>query len=417
MCGRWRSVIFASPRYLDLRLVCKSRTPVRSTLDVWPALPIGIQAHPVQKDGEDIIAALEHHDRVSWIELWGLTSSQLGRFTAAMQKPFPALTYLSLELYDDIAPVVTNAFLGGSSPRLRTVVLNGIPFPSLPKLLLTANDLVNLRIWNIPVTGYISPEVLATCLSALTRLRFLSIRFQSPRSFPDRTSQRPPPLTRFILPALTRLHFQGVSEYLEGLVARIEAPLLDDIIITFFNQLVFETPQLPQFIRRTEKLTLLTRAEVTFYPHSVGITLYASVGPARLGLQVSCNDSEWQISSMEQICIYFSPLLSHVERLEFHEGSFLRPEWQDDIDSMQWLELFDPFTSVQSLHVSEELEPVVAPALQELTGRRAAEVLPALRTILLEGLQQHESVQEVLKPFIAARQLSDNPVAVQRWYR
>jgi len=84
---------------------------------------------------------------------------------------------------------------------------------------------------------------------------------------------------------------------------------------------------------------------------------------------------------------------------------------------MQWLELFDPFTSVQSLHVSEELEPVVAPALQELTGRRAAEVLPALRTILLEGLQQHESVQEVLKPFIAARQLSDNPVAVQRWYR
>jgi len=74
------------------------------------------------------------------------------------------------------------------------------------------------------------------------------------------------------------------------------------------------------------------------------------------------------------------------------------------------------FIAVQSLHLSEELEPVVTPALQRLTGSRAAEVLPALRTIFFEELQQYESVQEVLKPFFAARQFSDNPVAVQRWH-
>jgi len=99
-------------------------------------------------------------------------------------------------------------------------------------------------------------------------------------------------------------------------------------------------------------------------------------------------------------------------------GHFLRPEWQDNMDTMQWLELFDPFIAVQSLHVSEELEPVVAPVLQELTGRRSADVLPALRTIVLEG--QYRSVREVIETFIAPggpRQLSDHPAVVQRWYR
>jgi F-box-like len=416
VCRRWRSVIFASPHHLSLRLVCKSRTPVRKTLDAWPALPIGIQAHPIHEDEDNIVAALEHSDRVSRIELSGLTGFQLERCASVMQEQFPPLTFLWLELYDPIAPVLTDAFLGGSAPRLRTVLLNGIPFPTLPRLLLTSSDLVNIQLWNIPVTGYFSPEVLAICLSALTRLESLSIEFQSPRSTPDRTNRHPPPLTPAVLPALTRLYFQGVSEYLEDLVARINAPLVSHVMITFFNQLVFDIPQLPQFIDRTEKLMPLNRAAVTFRPHTVGITLYSTTGPAKLDLQISCRESDWQISSMEQICIQCSLLLSRVERLEVHEGSFLRPQWLDDMDSAQWLELFIPWTSVQSLHVSEELQPLVAPALQDLTGRRAAEVLPALRTLFLEGLQ-HGSMSGSIEPFIAARKLSDHPVAVLRWDR
>ncbi|KAI0291180.1 hypothetical protein B0F90DRAFT_1779209, partial [Multifurca ochricompacta] len=43
VCRRWRYLIFASPHRLDLRLLCTNGTPVRRTLDCWPALPISIQ--------------------------------------------------------------------------------------------------------------------------------------------------------------------------------------------------------------------------------------------------------------------------------------------------------------------------------------------------------------------------------------
>ena len=85
---------------------------------------------------------------------------------------------------------------------------------------------------------------MVSCFSALTSLETLQISFDPPLSRPDRNSRRPPPLTRTLLPALTHLVFRGVSEYLEVLVARIDAPLLDKLYITFFHQLIFDTPQL-----------------------------------------------------------------------------------------------------------------------------------------------------------------------------
>jgi hypothetical protein len=43
VCRRWRSVVFQSPRRLNLRLLCTTKTPARDTLDVWPPLPLIIQ--------------------------------------------------------------------------------------------------------------------------------------------------------------------------------------------------------------------------------------------------------------------------------------------------------------------------------------------------------------------------------------
>ena len=70
---------------------------------------------------------------------------------------------------------------------------------------------------------------MVTCLSVLTRLEILVIGFESPRSRPDRKSRRPPPPTRTLLPVLTEFHFRGHEKYLEDLVARIDAPLLDNL--------------------------------------------------------------------------------------------------------------------------------------------------------------------------------------------
>jgi hypothetical protein len=59
----------------------------------------------------------------------------------------------------------------------------------------------------------------------------------------------------------------------------------------------------------------------------------------------------------------------------------------------------------------------IVPALQELSGGRTTEVLPALKNILLEGFRSREEVQKGIARFISARRLTDHPVAISAWDR
>src|SRR5229473_268643 len=77
----------------------------------------------------------------------------------------------------------------------------------------------------------------AALLSVLSDLKRLSLKFQSPQSYPDLESRRPPPSKRSVIPSLTRFFFKGVTEYLEDLVSRIDAPQLNYLRIIFFNQI------------------------------------------------------------------------------------------------------------------------------------------------------------------------------------
>jgi hypothetical protein len=172
---------------------------------------------------DNVTAVLERSDRVCRIYLMYLRSSDLEIFLAEMQQPFPALTHLKLHAHGETAPIVPDSLLGGSAPRLESLMLEGIPFPGFPKLVLSATHLDTLCLEDIPHSGYISPDAMVAALSALTGLEELSIRFQSPRSCPDQASRRPSPLARSVLPVLTTFSFKGVGEYLEDLVASIDA--------------------------------------------------------------------------------------------------------------------------------------------------------------------------------------------------
>ena len=44
VCQEWRNIVFGWPRRLDLRHLCTYRIPVREMLDIWPLLPIVVQA-------------------------------------------------------------------------------------------------------------------------------------------------------------------------------------------------------------------------------------------------------------------------------------------------------------------------------------------------------------------------------------
>jgi hypothetical protein len=43
VCQKWRQIVFASPRRLDLQIFCTNKTPVRKNLGIWPALPLVIE--------------------------------------------------------------------------------------------------------------------------------------------------------------------------------------------------------------------------------------------------------------------------------------------------------------------------------------------------------------------------------------
>ena len=130
------------------------------------------------------------------------------------------------------APVFPTEFLGGSAPRLQIILFRGIPFPALPTLLLSTSDLRTVNLRSIPPTGYISPEAMVVGLAALPRLEVFDLKFQSVTPCPDRIHS---PVTRTVLPALSYFQFKGASEYLEDLVARIDAPQLNRIYIYYLN--------------------------------------------------------------------------------------------------------------------------------------------------------------------------------------
>jgi hypothetical protein len=420
VCRKWRNVVFGSPRGLDLRLCCTPRTPVRKALDVWPHLPIKVW---VDRENEaskmdNIIAVLEHNDRICQIE-FEYSTPGLEKVLAVMQQPFPELTSLYLWSGYEM-PVLPDSFLGGSVPRLRSLALFSIPFPGLPRLLLSATHLVHLGLSDIPHSGYISPETMATCLSALTSLKSLTFGFESPRSCPDRKRRRPPPQTRTQLPVLTALLFEGVSEYLEDFVARIDAPLLDELQIEFFHQLIFDTPQLTQFVSRTPKLRAYNEARVRFTDWAVWMTI-SQTSNGKISLGIRCQKSDWQLSSVAQLCSSFfnQSLIPVAEQLYifldidvYANGTWDRA---DDIESNQWLELLHQFPAAKGLYITPRCEPHIAPALQELVGGRVTEVFPVLETLFVSETPSSGPVREEIWRFIAARQLTSHPIALYSW--
>jgi len=411
VCQRWRQIVFASPRRLNLLLVCDVRTPVRKLLDIWPPLPIAILYSPKDSEGEkNVVAAFKRYSWVSWIVFDDLTSPVLEKFAAVMQKPFPALKGLHLQSFDEMGPVIPDSFLGGSAPQLRIAFLEGIAFPALPKVVVSATHLTKLWLQRIPDAGYIDPEVIATCLTALPRLEEFHMGYQSPQSHPFQI--RPRSSMHNILPALTFFAFRGDSKYLERLISRISAPSLDSLNLWFFTDSVFTDPQLYNFISSAERLKPFKRAYMELYPWSTRITFGSPTG---LDLGTRCDRLDQRISWMAQLCNGLSLLLPHVECLEISGDADSQVELQDGMGPMQWLELFHAFTAVQGLYVSKKLGPLVTRVLQELTGERVIAVLPSLRNLSFGGFGPCGSAEEAIEPFVAARRLFDRPIVVERW--
>jgi hypothetical protein len=332
---------------------------------------------------------------------------------APMQVPFPELTYLRVSSPAGVRRTIPDSFLGGSAPRLHTFKLLGTSFPGLPKVLLSATHLVELRLIDIPHFWYISPEVVVTIISVLSGLKMLSIDFQSRQFRPVSgwESRSLPLQKRFILPALNNFHFQGVSEYLEDFVTRIDTPRQDEMNITF-NQIDFDCSHLAQFINRSPTLRVRDEAYVHFNDCAASVVLLVAQSRT-IKIGILCRTPDQQLSSVTQVCNFLMHPLSSLEDLYIVRQYRRRV---DPIENSLWLQLLPPFTAVKNLHLSKGFASGIAAALQELVGARITEILPSLQNILVDQFEPSSGpFRKNIGQFVAARQLSDHPVAISFW--
>jgi hypothetical protein len=396
VCRAWRDIIFSSSHRLNLELLCTYGTPVRKNIGFLPAFPIVIElpAYAKESDEDNIIAALEHPDRIRVVSVH-VTCSLLKKMITVMQQPFPVLTDLFLEweiLEDKPTPVLPGTFLGGCAPHLQTIRLNRIPFPAAPTLLSSARELVDIDFRDIPDTGYILPEEIVASLATLPRLECLIFQYQFGTSYSDPI--RLPPLTRTVLPSLTTIWFQGPFEYFEYFVAQVDAPQLKCLEITYSDRdedegVDFQIPQLSKFIDHSETLSRFKYAELDTWPDSVDAELLDGNKSVSLRL---CIQDIWISQALSQI----SGMLSNMDHLYITSHYF---EYEQLSGNIQWLELLHPFNAVKALSVQYKLSPHIALALNSVTEDWAAEILPALEWLYLE----HQAATSVEK-FLAIRQ-------------
>ena len=393
-------------------------------LDDWPLLPIVVSSDGYKNWGKgNIIGALKHNDRICEVDVCDIPKSILEDVLVVMLRPFPELTRLRLRRIDRIAPAIPATILGGSAPRLQSLLLDNIPFPGLPELLLSTTHLVSLRYWNVAASssglagysfGYIATEEMVTCLSMLTRLERLEIGFSFYAS-----DQRPSPQPRTALPVLTELRFHGLVSYLEDFVAQIDAPLLKKLTTTFIIKrpasiAALQLGELAHFISRTPQFRTHNEARVAFSGDGVSVTLPQMFhGTLHTGL--SCFFD--LLLSLGELCksLLLQALIPMVEHLYICDDGSWYGQAADE--KSQWLELLHQFTAMKDLYISNELLPRIAPALQELVREGVTEVLPALQTLFLEETVSSSLVQETIWQFVAARQLAGFPVTISGWER
>jgi hypothetical protein len=407
ICRRWRHLVFSYQRSLQLRLFCTHGTPVKKSLDCWPrTLPIVVAyggspglAPPTLEDENDIMAALKRPDRVHSISLT-ITSSLLERLSV-IKRPFWKLEDLILVSRDDVLLTLPNAFRWGQ--RLRRLHSTRIVIPALVQLRYLSMDLMDLQLHEVPNPWHFSPNALPDALSRMAQLRSLSLDFLPTTS--DHVAVSLPSGNRVVLPALTLLKYEGITRDLEDLVARIDAPRLEDIGVIFYfsNESITDLSKLLEFIDRIEMHKSHRQAYILSSENDISISLMQPEAPTRIKFHLFCEQSYISQSSMTQIFIQFSALFLDVEDLRIDETLYPR------FYIRQWVKPLNLFRGAKWLHVSGNID-IVHTTLRLLD--KAA--LPALHCLYIrQPGPRYVPLGEAVVTFMTSRRLSGHPIAVE----
>jgi hypothetical protein len=415
VCRQWRRLIFCSPSYLGICLVCTFGTPVADMLAHSPPLPLVIdyyfddKYHITTEEQDAIILALKQRDRVHRVRLQ-MPVTNLQKLVMAMDEEYPNLKYLVIMHRTDNNSTTLVFPQTLRAPRLHHLLLIGFALPLGPRLLLTGTDLVTLCLYMDHPSIYFRPNTLLQWISFMPQLETLVIVFVFP--VPNRDVERQlkyTPITQYItLPRLRWFVFQGVSAYLEAVVRRMTAPRLEKLQIDFFNQLTFSISGLLQFINGIENLSFES-AKFEFSSDQVYVEVYPRGRTELYALSIAVGSwhHDWQVFSAAQISNRLGQMFSAVEHLTLeHEVHTRSSKEHDEVDRIEWHYFLRSFRNVKTLRVDDGQHGLVeelSRCLQPGDGELPFELLPELQELKYSG-SGNNNIEEVFTSFIDIRQ-------------
>ena len=322
------------------------------------------------------MAALKRPDRVHSI---GLTiTNSLLEHLSAIRRPFSKLEDLILLSQDDVPLTLPSAFRWGQ--RLRRLHSTGIIIPAFSQLRYPSMDLIDLQLHEVPDPWHFSAKALPNALFRMAQLRSLSLHLLPVSDYVaiSLLSQN-----RVILPALTSLKYRGITRDLEDLVARIDAPRLEDIEVIFSNESITNWSKLIGFIDRIKMHKSHRQVHILSSETAFSISLITPGVPTRLKFQSFCKPLSIQLSYMARIFIGLHTLFFYVEDLRINVTRQSRQE--DTSHTGRWLKLLNLFGGV--------------PALQGL--------------YIPQPGPRHVPLREAVVSFMNLRRLSGHSIAVE----
>jgi hypothetical protein len=414
VCQKWRRLIYKSSFHLKMQIILTNDMPPLYMLAHLPPLPLVIDCRSTDpaEDNNDILHAMQQPDRIRRV-FFEAPPPALEQLIVTIGELFPRLDELSL-LSTTKSEGLSGLVLPRTfvAPNLRHLALHGVSLPTGLPILTSAFSLVTLKLTDIQAPGYFTPELLVTQLQHIPHLQELLIGFYTPLPPPSTEGELlRAPIMLTALPALRWLSFRGVVAYLEGLVSRISAPLLERFNVTLFYELTFTLPHLFEFIRKTEGFRHPI-ANVVFNGEAVAFV----IGPrdqfidGTFSLHISCKPFDWQIDSATQICSALAPVLSVVEQLTLEcDGKSLPDDWQNEVDGIEaWHGILWPFSGVKILDIGHPLALEFSRGLESDNAGLIAVLLPELQE--LQALVTARQVTNAFATFIDARRVAGRPV-------
>ena len=421
VCRRWRHIILASPTFLGLCIVCTPYMPVAAMLANYPLLPIIIDDtyryhNPPAKGEEGVLLALQQRERVRRIRISvpDRAHSRKKRLVMAIDHEFPMLEYFyfALTFTGHLSGEASGLTLpdGFRAPSLRHLVLFSLTLSIHSPAITSAVGLVTLSLLLFPPFTRFHPNDLLQLVSLMPQLETLD--FRSDVSVHDLKSQlsHMPITSHAALPKLRWFGFNGSSAYLEALLPRITAPLLDKLQLVFVGDLAFPLPELYRFVGQTESLRCGS-AKLSFLPRAVSMRVWPCEGAEIYAVKtiIFCGHTRQKMSFAAQICNALRMPLSKVEHLSLVCGMSPTRTSFDGTNRLECREILRSFSNLKTLRVPTSLVGVISSALQPQDGELSIELLPQLREL---ACSWNDYTHSSFAQFIHARQRTGCPVTL-----